>query len=130
MMKANGASAALRAVAMGVAVMLALSLGFAALTAALVGGGLLPVGAMGPAACIVTVAAALLGALLCGKRAGKARLPLCLCTWAVYLLIVFVLRGLIFKTVGESPWVIPCCGLVGAIPGALLSSRQKRRRYS
>lgn len=129
-MKANvsGATGNLRAVLTGVAVILVISLALAAVSAALIGGGLIPSGAMSVLAYGGAVAASLLGAISCGRQATSARLPLCLISCGIYLLLVFVLRGLIFRTVGTSLWIVPVCVLGGAVVGAMLSSRAKRRR--
>ena len=117
----------LRSVVPGVIAMLALSLLLSAASAYLAGRGILPVSAMRGAACTITVIAALCGAILCGLRAGSARLPLCLVTGAVYLLLVFVIRGLIFRTTGDDLWIIPVCVLAASIAGAVITSAKKHR---
>lgn len=117
------------AVLFGVIATLAVSLGLCALGAALLGSGAMPISAAGVFSYVVTVLASFLGALLCAKKAGEKRLPLCLTSGAVYLLLVFVLRGLIFGGVAQRPWIVPICVLGGCVLGALLSSKQKRRKY-
>ncbi len=117
------------AVLFGVIVTLAVSLGLCALGAALLGSGVLPISAAGIFSYAVTVLASFLGALVCAKKAGEKRLPLCLAAGGVYLLLVFVLRGLIFGGVASRPWIVPLCVVGGSILGAVLSSKQKRRKY-
>ncbi len=119
----------LRGVILGVLSPLLLTLVLAAVAAACVGGGMLPAGAIPAIAYAITVLASLLGAMICGKQAGKSRLPICLGSCCIYLLLIFVLRGLIYHSVSSQPWIIPVCALAGCVLGALLSSRKKRRRY-
>ena len=105
------------------------SLLLCAIGAALLGSGALPISAAGIFAYAVTALAALFGALICAKKAGENRLPLCLASGGIYLLLVFVLRGLIFGDVAQRPWIVPLCVLAGSFLGAVLSSKQKRRKY-
>ena len=117
------------AVLFGVGTILVLSLVMSSAVAALVGGGTVPLSAAGVLSWIITAVCAVAGALVCAGKAGEKRLPLCLGTGLVYLLLVFVLRGLIYGEVAETPWIIPICVLVGCVTGALLSSGRKKRRY-
>lgn len=117
------------AILFGVIATLVISLGLCAVGATLLGSGILPISAAGIFSYAVTVLASLLGALVCAKKAGEKRLPLCLTAGIIYLLLVFVLRGLVFKDVGTRPWIVPICVLGGSILGAVLSSKQKRRKY-
>lgn len=117
------------AILFGVVSTLLASLVLCAIGAAMLGSGVLPISAAGIFSYVVTVIASLLGALICAKKAGEKRLPLCLAAGAVYLLLVFVLRGLIFGGVAERPWIVPICALGGCVLGAVLSSKQKRRKY-
>ena len=129
-MKSNttGVPEKLWAMGAGLAVTMLLSLALAALSAALMEAGTIQPQHMSILVCSITVLASLLGALVCGKKAEGTRLPLCLAACAVYLLLIFVLRGLIFGTTGSSLWMIPVCAFVGSVVGAMLSSRTKRRR--
>lgn len=113
----------------GVITTLVLALVLCALGAALLGSGALPISAAGIYAWVVTVLASFFGALICAKKAGEKRLPLCLLSGGIYLLLVFVLRGLIFGDVAPRPWIVPLCVLGGSVLGAVLSSKQKRRKY-
>ena len=117
------------AVLFGIVTTLVISLGLSALMAALIGGGMFPIASAGIAAWVVTGIASLIGALVCAGKAGEKRLPLCLAAGVVYLLLVFVLRGLLFGGVAQRPWIIPLCVLLGSISGALASSKKKRRKY-
>ena len=117
------------AVIFGAAAMLVLSLVLSAVAAALLSAEILPVGAEKVVCWVITALSAFLGALLCARRAGEKRLPLCVAAGVVYLLLAFVLRGLIFKEVGPQPWVVPVLVLVGSALGALASSGKKKRRY-
>lgn len=117
------------AVVFGVAAMLVLSLVLSGIAAALISAEILPVGMEKGVCWIIAAVSAFLGALFCARRAGEKRLPLCLISGVVYLLLVFVLRGLIFKEVGPQPWVIPILILAGSILGALAASGKKKRRF-
>ena len=124
----TGVPVKLWAMGTGLAVTMLLSMALAALGAALMETGALPPQHMTILVCGITVLATFLGALVCGKKADGTRLPLCLSACAVYLLLIFVLRRLIFGSMGTALWRIPVCALVGSVMGAILSSRAKRRR--
>ncbi len=117
------------AVVFGVLAMLILTLALSGIAAALLSAEILPVGAEPGACWVIAALSAFLGAVVCARRAGEKRLPLCLAAGVVYLLAAFVLRGLIFKEVGPQPWVVPVLTLAGSILGALASSGKKKRRY-
>ncbi|MDD6024426.1 MAG: hypothetical protein PUC06_09370 [Oscillospiraceae bacterium] len=129
-LKGNG----LKAVLMGTCTMLAISMGLTALAAALLGGEILPVQAERGACWVIGALSAFLGALVCGRGAREMRLPLCLASAAAYLLLTFVLRGLLFREVASKPWVIPILTIAGSVLGAMVASgktlgkRQKRIR--
>ncbi len=127
-MKTSGNIDGPKAVIAGIVAMLFISLGLAAAGAAFVVAGWVPCGMVTWLARGISGIAALAGALLCGRKAKKASLPLCLASCGGYLLVVFILRGLIFQSVSGQAWVIPLCALLGCVAGALLSSG-KRRRY-
>ena len=116
-------------VVFGAATMLVLSLVLSAVAAALLAAEILPVGAEEVVCWVITALSAFLGAMLCARRAGEKRLPLCMASGVVYLLLVFVLRGLFFKEVGPQPWVVPLLTVAGCVLGALASSGKKKRRY-
>ena len=108
-------------------VTLILSLLLSGAAAALASAGILPVAAMPAFACGITVISAFCGAAVCGLQVKAARLPLCMAGGIVYLLLVFVMRGLIFRSVGENLWSIPVCVLLSAMAGAVVTSVKKRR---
>lgn len=125
----NGFKNRIWAVVFGVAAMMVLSLLLSAVAAALISAELLPVGAEKVICWVITALSAFLGALICARRAGEKRLPLCVASGVVYLLLAFVLRGLIYKEVGPKPWAIPVLALAGSALGALAASGKKKRRY-
>jgi FtsH-binding integral membrane protein len=113
----------------GVAGMLLVSLGVGAVMAALVERGMFRANVLPAASWGITLAAGLVGGLITAKSAGKLRLPLALAAVLCYLLLIFILRGLIFRTVGETPWIIPIWAAVGGVIGALLASGRGRKRH-
>jgi FtsH-binding integral membrane protein len=120
----------IRALLWGVVGMLLMSLGVGALIAALVESGMFRGGVLPAASWGITLVSGLFGGLITAKAAGKLRLPLALAAVLCYLLLIFILRGLIFRTVGETPWIIPIWAAAGGVIGALLASSGggKRRR--
>lgn len=116
------------AILWGTAMMLLASLGIGAVLAALVESGLFSAGVLSAASWGITLVAGLLGGLVTAKCAGKLRLPLALTAVLCYLLLIFVLRGLIFRTVGETPWLIPIWAVAGGVIGALLASSRAGKR--
>ena len=117
------------AVVFGVLTMFLVALLLSAVAAALISGEVLPVGAQKPICWVIGAVAAFLGAVICAGRAGQQRLPLCLVAAAVYLLLAFVLRGLLFEEVGSQPWLVPVLTVLGSVLGALITSGKKKRRY-
>ena len=119
----------IRAVLQGVLTMLVISLLLSAVAAALIAAEILPVSAERIVCWIIGTLAAFLGAVVCAGRAGELRLPLCLTSAVVYLLLAFILRGLLFQDVGPQPWMMPILTVVGSVLGALMTSGKKKRRY-
>jgi FtsH-binding integral membrane protein len=120
----------IRALLWGVAGMLLASLGLGAVIAALVESGMFHASVLPAASWGITLVSGIFGGLITAKSAGKLRLPLALAAVLCYLLLIFILRGLIFRTVGETPWMIPVWTAAGGVIGALLASSGtgKRRR--
>lgn len=116
------------AILWGVLSALAVSLMLSGLAAALAGTGTLPIGAMQYAAWLVSLLAGLAGGFMTAKQAGKQRLPLALAAAGIYLLLIFVLRGILFRSVSSQPWWIPIWIVVGAIIGALWASKNGKKR--
>jgi FtsH-binding integral membrane protein len=113
----------------GVAVMLLASLGIGAVAAALVESGMIRAGVLPAASWGITMLAGLFGGLATAKRAGKLRLPLAIAAAVCYLLLIFILRGLLFRTVGQTPWMIPIWTLAGGVIGALIASSGNGKRH-
>ena len=111
--------------AYGVGTILIVSLILAAAASALVGRGTVPVNVI--PACVIAGISGLLGGILCGKKAERARLPLCLAAGLLYLILAFVLRGVFFHTAAEGWWRIPLCLLPATAVGAILTSAGRRR---
>ena len=124
-MKAQEIHRFVRPLAVGVLATLLFSLLLTAIAASLAGRGILPISVV--PILVITSVSALLGGILCGTTAETARLPLCLAAGAAYLLLVFLLRGLFFHTVGPDPWRIPLCVIPSAAVGAILTNGKKRR---
>jgi FtsH-binding integral membrane protein len=122
-------SAKIKALLWGISVMLLVSLGVGALMAAFVESGMLRAGALTVVSWGITVIAGLLGGLVTAKRAGKLRLPLALAGVLCYLLLIFVLRGLLFHTVSETPWIVPALTASGGVIGALIASSGDGKRH-
>lgn len=112
----------------GVLVMLLVSLGLSAIFAFLFSGGVLPLGAMRVVAWGITLVCCFLGGLWISNRVSTMPLPMTLGAVACYLLLIFVLRGLIFGTVAEP--VAPVVGMaaVGGILGALVAAGKGGKR--
>ena len=115
----------LQPVAAGVLATLLFSLLLTAVASILAGSGILPMSIL--PVMVISAVSALLGGILCGKTAETARLPLCLAAGALYLMLVFLLRGLFFHTVSPDFWRIPLCVIAAAAAGAILTSGKKRR---
>lgn len=116
----------MKAVLMGAAVTLGLSMGLTALDAALLGAGVLPENMIVPA-CVITAASALVGGLTASGHAGSLKLPAALAAAGVYLLTVFILRGILFGDVSQRPWLMPLMAGLGALAGGVLSAGRKKR---
>ena len=115
----------------GVLTALVTALALSAIAAALVGAGMLPAGGLKYVSWGITLLTGLAGGFMTAKQAGKLRLPLALATVGLYLLIVFVLRGLLYKNVCAEPWWIPIWTALGGIAGALAASgKGKNGGYS
>ena len=121
-----GRQSYLTAIVMGTICALIVSLSIAALGALLVQREILGTGVLGAFAWIGAVAAAACGAGLAGALAGKLRLPVCFGCGALYLLLGFLLRGLLFGTVTTHLWRIPLCVILGTMIGTLLSAGRGR----
>ncbi len=111
----------------GILTALAVSLILSGAASALVGAGLLP-GGLRYISWGVALLSGLSGGFMTAKQAGKFRLPLALAAVGLYLLVVFVLRGLLFKSVGLEPWRIPAWTAGGGVIGALAASGKTKKK--
>lgn len=113
---------------MGSVIMLIVSLVLAALLAVLFGSGTLPLQGMPVAAWIITFFGCLLGGMWGSGKVNTMPLPTALIAVVVYLLLVFVLRGLLFGAVGDRPYILVLAALAGAVIGAVLSAGKGRKK--
>lgn len=90
------------------------------LFAALLTAGILPMKTMEYLAWGISFAACFLGGIKASR--GGMPLPTSLMSTGAYLLLVFLLRGLIFQSVGERPLAVCGFALAGAVLGAVTSA--------
>ena len=112
----------------GCVMMLAVTSALAAVAAALFGGGVLPVFAMGTAAWIITFLGCLLGGIRVAGKADSMVLPGGLLAVGIYLLLVFVLRGILFQSVGDKVYIVVLAAVLGTLTGVLLSAGKGKKR--
>lgn len=109
------------------AMITALVLGMIA--AALIHGGAVPVSGMAYCAWGITLVAGIAAGILAAGISGQMRLPMALAAGGIYLLLALVLRGLIFGSFGERPWITVILICLGALGGAMTQSGGKTRRH-
>lgn len=114
--------------AAGCVLMFVFSCVFAALLAAVYGGGLLSLDKMPLSAVIITFLSCLLGGFWVSGKAEKMPLPNALISAAAYLLLVFVLRGLVFRSVGERALFVIISGMIGSLLGTVASAGRAGRK--
>lgn len=114
----------------GAVVTLAVSLVLSAVCSGLFVSGILPAGFMQAAAWVITFAACFLGALTAARQANVMPLPVALLAVGLYLAVIFVLRGLVFQSVGDRPYIVILLALLSCISGAVTGSGKggKRRK--
>ena len=98
------------------------------LLAALVHGGVIPMGGMAYGAWGITLIAGIAAGALASGISGQMRLPMALAAGGIYLLLALVLRVLIFGSMGERPWITVIVLCLGALGGAMTQSSGKTRR--
>ncbi len=126
--KSRGAPAWLRAVGLGGAAALVLTLALCMVMAALIAGGTVPLGASGGIAIGICLVSSWGGALLGAKRAGDRRLPAAMAAAGVYLLLTLTVKGLAFRGgFSQAVYLIPAAAVGGVLAG-LMAARKKRRR--
>ena len=99
-----------------------------ALFSLLVHSGAVPMGGMRYVAWGVTLIAGIAAGILAAGITGQMRLPMALAAGGIYLLLALVLRGLLFGSMGERPWITVILLCLGALGGAMTQSREKTRR--
>lgn len=112
----------------GCVMMLAVTSALAALVAALFGGGVLPVSTMGTAAWIITFLGCLLGGMRVAGKADSMVLPGGLLAVGMYLLLVFILRGILYQSVGDKAYIVVLAAVLGTLAGVLLSAGKGKPR--
>ena len=95
---------------------------------AMIHGGIIPMGGMAYCAWGITLVAGIAAGMLAANITGQMRLPMALAAGGIYLLLALILRGLIFGSLGEKPWIIAAVICLGAMGGAMTQSGGKTRR--
>ena len=108
------------------AMVTALILGMIA--AAMIHGGVIPMGGMTYCAWGITLLAGIVAGMLAANITGRMRLPMALAAGGIYLLLALILRGLIFGSLGEKPWITVIVICLGTMGGAMTQSGGKTRR--
>ena len=98
------------------------------LLAVLVHGGVIPVSGMAYGAWVITLLAGIAAGILASGISGQMRLPMALAAGGIYLLLALVLRGLIFGSMGQRPWITVIVLCLGTLGGAMTQSGGKTRR--
>ena len=94
---------------------------------ALILSGAIPQSGLGIFAGMITAVCCFLGGYVAAKRAGKMPLPVALLAAGLYLLIGFILRGLIFGGVGSRPWIMVIVAAVAAVIGSMAAAGKKTK---
>ena len=76
----------------------------------------------------ITLLAGIAAGILASGISGQMRLPMALAAGGIYLLLALALRGLIFGSMGERPWITVIVLFLGALGGAMTQSGGKTRR--
>lgn len=113
----------------GVGIMAVVSLLLGALFAALFSLGVLPLGAMEGVSWGITLVGCFLGALWVSRRAETMPLPISLGAVIFYLFDIFILRGLIFRTVGENVLILFLTGIFGVVVASFLAVGRNMSAY-
>lgn len=93
----------------------------------LIMGSVLPQSVMMILGLIITGIASFSGGWVAAKKAAKSPLPMALLSVGIYLLIVFVVRGLLFGGVAEQPWWVVLVAVVAAVTGSMTATGKKQR---
>lgn len=98
------------------------------IAAAMIHGGVIPMSGMAYCAWGITLVAGIAAGILAANITGQMRLPMALAAGGIYLLLALILRGLIFGSLGEKPWITVIVICLGAMGGAMTQSGGKTRR--
>lgn len=118
----------LRAILYGLLAALLLGLVFCGLGGFLLDKEVLRPGAVVPASWGIGLFCGLMGGMTASQKAGHQKILYAVVTALLFLLVLFILRGILFKTVAESPWGVPIASVIGSILGAMLGSKSGKRR--
>ena len=118
----------LKVIAAGILIIVVVAVLLAAICAGAVVCGLIPETAIGVVGALLTLLAAVSGGVMVGKAASGGALPKALGAAAGYLLLVFILRGTVFGTVGEGAWIPVVAAVFGAVGGVCLTAGRKKKR--
>lgn len=99
-----------------------------ALFSLLVHSGAIPMGGMHYGAWGITLIVGITAGVLAAGITGQMRLPMALAAGGIYLILALVLRGLLFGSMGERPWITVILLCLGALGGAMTQSHGKTRR--
>jgi len=119
----------LRAFLLGIITIVLISLLLTMFAAWMIHVEILPISMLRGISCIISLVAAFTGGITCAKKAAAKRMPLCLGCGLVYLLMIFILRGVVFGNTGAQLWQIPIFTILGCLLGAVIGSGKKRRKY-
>ena len=118
----------LKVIVAGICVMVIVCVVLAAICSGTVLWGWIPGGSLRVVGAVVTFLAAMTGGWFVAGCASGGPLPKALATAAGYLAIVFILRGLVFRTVGEGVWLPALTAVLGAAAGAFLTAGKGKKR--
>lgn len=117
----------LKVIAAGILIIVVVAVLLAAICAGAVVCGLIPETAIGVVGALLTLLAAVSGGVMVGKAASGGALPKALGAAAGYLFLVFVIRGIMFGTVGEGGWRLVLAATLGAVVGVLLAVGRRKK---
>ncbi len=90
--------------------------------------GILGEGAMPVLGWLVTALGCFFGAVTAAGKSGTKKLPMALIAVGLYVLSVFILRGICFGSAGERAWITALIALMAGVLGALAGTGKKQRR--
>ncbi len=117
-----------KGIGIGAAGAMVTTLIFGGIVASMIHSGIVPLGGMAYCAWGITLLAGIVAGMLAANITGKMRLPMALAAGGMYLLLALILRGLIFGSLGEKPWITVIVICIGAMGGAIIQSGGKTHR--